>query len=74
MSKKEQSKQARFEVAKGILARYMAMAIKDGFDPEDVPTQQFLEDERKLNEYDEETIEKILTVYAPYISIGEDNE
>lgn len=74
MSKIKESKQARFEVAKTVLARYMALAIKDGFNPEDEATKQFLEDERKLNEYDEATIEKILSEYAPYIKVGEDNE
>lgn len=73
MSIEKSNNDARFEVAKTVLARYMAMAIQNGFDPEDEITKQLLEDEKRLNEYDEQTIDKILNEYAPYIKVNQDN-
>ena len=74
MSNNESSKHVKFEVAKEILAKFIAMSCEDGFNPEDPATKQFLEDKQRLNEYDEEVIDKILNVYAGYLTQGDNNE
>ena len=60
----------KFELAKEILTRAMAVATENGFNPNDPVQAQLLEDEKQLNLFDEKTIEKIIKEYGPVVKIG----
>lgn len=66
-------KYVEFSLAKEILDTLFAMSMKNGFNPDDELYLQLKEDERKLNEYDRETIDKIMNEYAPLIKVGDNN-
>lgn len=63
----------KYKLAKEVMARTMAIACSNGFDPNDPVIAELICEERELRRFNENVIDKILNVYAPLINLGEQN-
>jgi len=62
---------AKFKYARVILSRAMAIACSNGFNPNDPMIRQLLDDQRELNKFNLDVINKIIDIYSQVIEIGE---
>lgn len=60
----------KFELAKEILSRMMAIATQNGFDANDPIQKQLLEEEKQLNSFNEKVVDKIINEYSKIVKIG----
>lgn len=58
------------ELAKEIMARKLAIACKDGFNPNDENIKLLLEEEKEMNKFNTVIIDKIINVYGNEIKNG----
>ena len=58
------------ELAKEIMARKLAIACKDGFNPNDEKIKLLLEEEKEMNKFNTVIIDKIINVYGNEIKNG----
>ena len=61
----------KLELSKEIMARMIAIKCKDGFNPNDPELILLLDEEEKMNRFDEEIINKIIKVYGPLVRNGD---
>ena len=60
----------KLELAKEVMARKIAMACANGFDPENAELKLLLEEEREMNKFNAVVIDKIINVYGQEIKNG----
>lgn len=58
----------KFEIAKEIMARKIAIACEKGFDPQNEEIKNLLEEEKQMNKFDAEIIDKIINIYGNEIN------
>ena len=69
MAKKEKELDniSKVEIAKVVLSEMIATMYREGYDSSDPTLAQFLTEEKEVDMMNMETVEKVLSVYAPEI-------
>ncbi len=57
----------KLELAKEVMARMIAVSLSNGFDRENEKLMTLLAEEKEMNKFNEEVIDKIIKVYAPLV-------
>lgn len=58
---------SKVEIAKVVLSEMIATMYREGLDSSDESVAQFLREEREVDMMNMETVERVLSVYAPEI-------
>ncbi len=65
--KKELDNISKVEIAKVVLSEMIATMYREGLDSSEESVAQFLREEREVDMMNMETVERVLSVYAPEI-------
>lgn len=61
------TKELEFDRAREIIARMIAIACENGFNPDDPDTAQLLYEQEQINLYNEQYIKKALEIYSQIV-------
>jgi len=61
----------KIELSREIMNAMIARSCKDGFNKDNVIIQKLLKEEKEMNSFNFEVIDKIINVYGPMIKRGE---